>query len=216
MRGGFSTPAALLADRPPLSRTSARLNWSVRRLTFSHSLSMHPPRHAGAAPRRRLPLAPLATAALLLSPAGALSAQARPAPAPGTRVRLTLADTAFAFGDELFIRRPPPPLEGRLVRLDSGEVVVRLPGRGQFGFPSTSVRRLEARTGRGVCARTVPARVACAGAGALVGALVIGRLAAGGNESRTVGARVGAVLGAALSLAVGRDRWARVPGWPAR
>ena len=136
-----------------------------------------------------------------------------PAVAPGTRVRLTLADPSVQFGGELFVR-PKVPFEAQLVRLDSTAAVVRLSGRGQFSFPPATVRRLEARTGRGTCVRSARAWLACRAAGAVAGALVLPTVVGLFRGVPVEVRAIGAGLGAGLSLTVGRDSWASIPGWP--
>jgi hypothetical protein len=129
------------------------------------------------------------------------------------RVRLTLADPSVQFGGELFVR-PKVPFEAQLVRLDSTAAVVRLSGRGQFSFPPATVRRLEARTGRGTCVRSARAWLACRAAGAVAGALVLPTVVGLFRGVPVEVRAIGAGLGAGLSLTVGRDSWASIPGWP--
>jgi len=125
--------------------------------------------------------------------------------------------------------------EARLLGFDGPAVVVRLRNGAQYTLPPGTVRRLEVRTGAGACRASAAGRVACVGAG-LLGGWLVGRMvgsavankvplsadgtvsdaAVAASERRWArgGMAAGLALGAGGALALGRDHWEPVAGWP--
>ena len=171
--------------------------------------------------RTALPLA-----LLLAATAAPLRAQEADAVAVGARVRVSrAAPPAERFAPA---RRPPPPVVGTLLVLDTALVAVG-PHRGDPVFlPRAEVTRLDVSAGPGPCGG--PRRVACALAGMAVGAFVVGKVGhamsratirscSDGCWAETSGLVVGGAIGGLIGLRtgslVGRERWREVPIPPA-
>jgi hypothetical protein len=153
---------------------------------------------------------------------------------PGAKVRVLMADrAALPWGTGY--DGSGMQAEARLLGFDGAAVLVRLRNGAQYTLPPATVRRLEVRTGAGACRASAAGRVACVGAGLLSGWLVgrmvgsavannvppsadgtISDAAVAASERRWVrgGLAAGLALGAGGALALGRDHWEPVVGWP--
>ena len=180
---------------------------------------------------RTLALA-FALPAALAAQSTADSTQSSGTPA-GTRVRLTLLDTAITFGRTRHVGATAR-VEGSLVSLGSREVVVRVARNydgsdyTDYTIPFDNLRTLERRVSAGPCQRSTAARLLCVAGGMSLGATVGyfgGRQIGGtiGSDSSPAmkadseskygqrGLFLGAVVGALVFSTFGRDDWA--PLW---